>query len=836
MKKQSILLFIFIVFAISSYAQEMPNREGGRGNGMGEELKKLTTNTTGVIVGSVIDEKTNTPLEYCTIVVLNPKDSSIKGGGITNETGRFQVKDIPWGTYILKVNFIGYKAFWIPNIEVSKEKPIKFVGKIKLKTASQTLETVEVTAKKEMIQTNLDKKVFNVDQILTSTGGSAIDALQNIPSVQVDIDGNVSIRGSGNITILIDGRPSNMTLEQIPSASIESIEVITNPSARFDPDGMSGILNVILKKKKEHGFNGMVSANVGAGNLNPYWYFGKNSFNANLNYRYDKLNITASFDNRTMSNHFTNTADRTVIQNSTQLLQNTIGGFSGQFRNYKLGADYFFNKKNSVAISGTYGSRSHGDNFFTNNITNQNENIIQKYTQTSKSTDDNGSYEFSGNYKKTFDTKGKEWTIDAFYSNNRGDDTSFVTKNNLIPYDTISYQQNNTNDKRRTFTTQTDFITPIGNGGRLETGAKFSNKVFDSDYKLYNGPSEDNLILDNTQNNKFNYNENLYAAYAIYSNSIWTKLKYQFGLRYEFAQTTSDLKSQNLVFNKYYSNPFPSAHIRYEFSEANAFQISYSRRVSRPSIHALNPFVDYRDSLNLSKGNPFLNPEFVDSYELSHYLIYKGTSLSTTAFFRQRNDIITRFTTLQDSVTTMTTYANINKSTSYGLEFVIGQTITKWWKLTGTGSYYRTLYSDLTLDNSLTDDYSWNLRMTSQMNFGKIGDLQITFNYRSPMLTIGTMGFGSHGVGQGQMKENYNIDLGSKINVIKDKLAITIRVSDIFNWWKMDATSTGEGFYSHTTRTRESRAIWFGLSYKFNDYKAKREKKSGSGDDSGEDM
>jgi outer membrane receptor protein involved in Fe transport len=580
----------------------------------------------------------------------------------------------------------------------------------------------------------------------------------------------------------------------------------------------------------------MVSANVGAGELDPRWYFGKNSFNANLNYRYDKLNITASFDNRTMGNHFANTAVRTVTQNATNLIQNTDGSFSGQFQNFKLGADYFFNKKNSIAISGTYGSRSHGDNFNTRSTTNQYGSTIQDYKQVSNSTDDNKSYEFSGNYKKTFDTKGKEWTIDLFYSNNSGDDTSFVTKNNYAPYSLTSYQRNNTNDGRNTFTAQTDFITPIGNGGRLETGIKYSMKSLNSDYKLYYGLNEDSLVADLTQNNNFKYDENLTAAYAIYSNTLWTKLKYQIGLRYEFAQTTSDLISQNKIYNKYYSNPFPSAHIRYEFTENNAFQVSYSRRVSRPSIRNLNPFVDYRDSLNLSKGNPFLNPEFVDSYELSHYLIYKGTTISTTAFYRQRNDIITRFTTLQDSVTTMTTFANINKSTSYGLEFVLGQTITKWWKLTGTGSYYRTLYSDLTLDNSLTDDYSWNMRLTSQMNFEKVADLQITFNYRSPTLTMGTMGFGSQGIGQGQMKENYNIDLGSKINVIKDKLSITLRVSDIFNWWKMDATTTGEGFYSHTTRTRESRTIWFGLSYKFNDYKAKREKRSGGGDDSGDDM
>jgi outer membrane receptor protein involved in Fe transport len=838
--KTKTLALILILLAITNLGRAQEHSAGGRGAGMADEMKKLTTATTGVITGMISDEKTGSPLEYCTILILRTKDSSSVGGGITNATGRFQIKDIPWGKYLLKINFIGYKPQWVNNVEISKDKPVKFIGKIKLATGTQTLGEVEVTAKKEMIQTNLDKKVFNVEQSITSSGGSAVDALQNIPSVQVDFDGNVSIRGSSNITILIDGRPSNMTLEQIPAASIESIEVVTNPSAKYDPDGMSGILNVILKKKKEHGFNGMVSANVGAGNMDPYWYFGKNSVNANLNYRYNKLNVNLSVNSRNMSSHFGGNMDRTVDlgQYKSTLSQISEGGFSGNFQNFKIGADYSFNKKNSISFGGTYGNRSHGRTSLTTNKSFRNDVLTQNYSQNSENYDTDHSYEFSGNYKKTFDTKGKEWTIDAFYSKDNGIDSSFNTKTNSYPNFPTLFQNNFTDDERQTFTLQTDFITPIGNGGRLETGVKYSYKTTNSNYTLFNGYNSENLLIDSTQINDFLYNESLGAAYAIYSNSIWTKLKYQVGLRYEVVNNTFDLKSQILPYdkNKFYSNPFPSAHIRYEFTENTALQISYSRRVNRPRGRNLNPFIDYSDSLNLSQGNPKLNPEFVNSYELSHYWIHKGTTINTTLFFRQRNDIITRYTTLIDSVTTMTSYANISQSKSFGAEFLIGQAITKWWKITGTGSYYRTEYSDTSLDNSLTKDYSWNMQINSQMSFGKVGDLQITFNYRSPTLTIGTMGFGSQGIGQGQMKENYNIDLGGKINIIKDKLSATLRVSDVFNWWKMDATTTGEGFYSHSTRTRESRAIWVGLSYKFNDYKVKREKRNMNGDDSGDDM
>ncbi len=835
MKKRLMILLCLITFSFALYSQNRP-AQGGRGAGMMEELNKMVTTTTGVLAGTITDEKAGTPLEYCTILVLNPKDSTSVGGGITNEAGKFQVKDIPWGKYLLKINFIGYETHWIKDIELTKQNPVKFIGKIKLSPGAKTLEGVEVTAQKEMIQTNLDKKVFNVDAALNTSGGSAIDALQNIPSVQVDFDGNVSIRGSGNITILIDGRPSNMTLEQIPAASIESIEVITNPSAKYDPDGMSGILNVVLKKKKEHGFNGMISANVGAGNFQPYWYFGKNSINANLNYRYNKLNLTFSFDNRTMSNHYGGTMDRTIESISSVMKQNTNGSFNGQFQNYKLGGDYFFNKYNSISVNATYGRRFHGRTSMTENLNFVNDIIRQSYMQSSESTDKNNSYEFSGNYKKTFEKKGKEWTIDLFYSNNGGADSTFNIKDTYEPSVYRTLQNNYSKDNRQTINAFTDFITPIGNGGRLETGVKYTLRTTNSDYQLFSGTDSEFMIEDPAQNNNFIYNQNLMAGYIIYSNTIWKKLKYQAGLRYEFVHETFDLKDETASFNKDYNNPFPTAHIRYEFTENNAMQVSYSRRVSRPWVRTLNPFIDYSDSLNLSKGNPELTPEFVNSYEISHYWIHKGTSINSTLFLRQREDIITRYTTLIDSIATMTTYANISKSTSYGLELVVSQALAKWWKITGTGSYYRSIYSDTKLDNSLTDDYSWNARIMSIFNFGKKADLQLTFNYRSPSLTIGTMGYGASGIGQGQMKENYNIDLGSKIALYKDKLSLTVRVSDIFNWWKMDATTTGDGFYSHTTRTRESRAVWIGLSYKFNDYKAKREKRNGGGEEGMDEM
>lgn len=835
-------IFVLIIILFVIFRNDLLSQEGKKvGKQNIEELKKFVTDTSGVILGVVIDEATNKPLDYTTVLVRNISDSSLVNGGITNSEGRYQIVGVPWGTYLVEINYIGYKPVYIQNVEISKENPIKMVGKTKINSSTKTLEEFTVTGQKQMIQTNLDKKVFNVEQDLTSTGGSAVDALGNIPSVQVDIEGNVSIRGSSNITILVDGRPTNMTLEQIPAASIESIEVITNPSARFDPDGMTGIINVVLKKKKEHGFNGMASLNIGTGNLKDQWSFGKYNANINLNYRYDKLNITSSIDFRSFSNNFLGTLYRETdngLGGITILEQITDGSYKGRFNNFKLGADYFFDKYNSVAFNTSYGSRKRKSDYNTsNNTKNEIDSIMQNFEQLSNSKSYSNNLEFSTNYKKTFETKGKELSMDMFYSMDFGNDESDLKQLYFIP-DTRNpfYQTTDSKDDRNTFSFQTDYVSPIGNGGRLETGIKYTRKGRENDYFLYSGLDENSLMLDYSQLNNFEYTENLFAAYAIYSNTIFEKLKYQFGLRFEGVGVKSNLKSQEEGDNKKkYYNPFPTLHLKYEFNDNHAVQLSYSRRVRRPGMREINPFIDYRDRYNLQQGNPNLDPEFVNSIEASHYIVFNNkTSFNTTLFYRQRNDIITRITTILSDTTTLTNYKNLNNSNSYGLELVASQTINKWWKMLATGSFYRTIYYDKTLDTDYDNDYAWNVRLTSQMNINKKFDLQLVFNYRSPNLTVGSTGFMNASVGQGIMKETYSIDFGGKYNIIKDKLTLNLRASDIFGWWKMDTESGGEGFYSRTTRERESRTFWIGISYRFNDYKVKREKRTGGQED--EDM
>ncbi len=839
--KKHFFTLVLTLSIVTVFAQQRPG--GGQGGqGMSEEIRKMITDSTGIVMGMIQDDASGKALEYATIAVFNPKDTSLINGGITNESGRFAIGNIPYGKVLIRIDFIGYQSLWINDKELEKSKQFLAVGRVKMKPSSAMLEGVEISATKEMIQTNLDKKVFNVSQDLTSMGGSAVDVMQTIPAVQVDIDGNVSIRGSGNITVLIDGRPSNLTLEQIPAETIESIEVITNPSARYDPDGISGIINVVLKKQKQHGFNGMLTANLGIGEFENEFNADKSNITLNLNYRYDKINVGLSYDNRTFFNRFKGDLYRkTTFARPTDTLisimeQEMRGKYNFSGQNVRLNADYFLNKYTTLFVNTSVGLRDSDRGFKTLTIVkDQLENIQQDFSQISTSLGSSINYEVSGGFKRTFDKKGKEWTVDLLYSSNTNDDVG----DNYEEYNTgRTFYQNTIDDgTRTTINLQTDFVTPIGNGGRLEAGYKFANRQIGNDYKLFSGIDEWVSVLDSSQLNNFVYTDYLHSAYVIYSNTLWEKLKYQGGLRIENADIISDLKSANEEYKNSYLNFFPTAHIRYEITEKNAFQLSYSRRVSRPSIHVLNPFVDYSDRFNLQKGNPELEPEFVNSLELSHYIFFNKTSVNSTVFYRKRTDIISRFTSLLNDSTTMMTYANIDNSTSYGAELVVSQTLNKWWKLTATGSFYNNSYNSvLALDPDLQKDFNWNTRLMSIFNVNKIGDFQLIFNYRSPMVTIGTMGFRRAGVGQGRMRETYTMDFGGRINLWKEDLQLRLRVSDMFAWWKVDAETNGIDIYSRTTRMRESRVFWIGISYKFNDYKAKRERNRSNGDDSGEDM
>jgi outer membrane receptor protein involved in Fe transport len=819
-----IILTALLIISTSALSFSQEGRQGG-GSG-------LDMNFTGTVKGNVIDKSDKLPVEYASIAFYRMRDSSLVTGGITNERGDFSIDKVPMGRYFAEIKFIGYNTLKVESFTIHPRQPEAILGELVLAPASESLEAVTVTGQRQMLTHNLDKKVFSVDRDINAEGGTALEIMQNIPSIEVDMEGNVSLRGSQNVTILVDGRPSTYTsIEEIPASIIESIEVITNPSARYDPDGLSGIVNIVLKKRREPGYHGMVMLNAGTGD--------KYNGTLNLNYRENKFNFFTNISYRqfrmfgqTLSDRITTTNENTT----SSLFQDQNFTRQGQFINLRGGMDYFINNSNTLTLTGGYSTRDFNMNDFTQT------NLLMPFESTQYLRENLGSnggnsFDFALNYKLNGKQKGQELTADVFFNSMTGVNGVNMTQSwDLGEYSNL-YELTESDFIGNTLTFQTDLVKPIGNGGRLETGLKALTRKQDNDFAFSN-LSETLWIPDPLRSNNFVYDEQQLSAYGIYSNTFGNeKFSYQGGLRVEQAFTQADQRATTEdPINRQFLNFFPSAHIKWDINSKNSTQIAYSRRVSRPNTRLLNPFIDYSDPLNLSTGNPLLNPEFTNSLELSYYYNLPKTRLSATVFQRNTTDIISRYVEVDNSGIAWSSFRNIDESQSVGIEGVVTQTIATWWRVNGSANYYRIkLFSDF-LDERSSEGDSWSARATSTWNIGKNVELQLNGNYRSPSVSVGGgMRYWQSGGGQGITEEMYWFDLGLRANVLKRKGTITLRVSDLLNTMTFRSQTWGPNFTSNIERSRDSRVIYLGFSYRINEYRVRRDRQA-NGDDMGMDM
>ncbi|MCL2167572.1 MAG: TonB-dependent receptor [Lentimicrobiaceae bacterium] len=872
------LLFIYILLILHfpfsifhSFAQQRP------GGGQGGQMPDL--GSQGAVVGTIVDENKE-PIQYATVYVMNATDSTTVTGGFSDENGRIVIIDIPWGTYIAQVNAMGYSKHFTSEFTLSQTNPRFMMRQFAVTQRTQMLKSVEVTAQKEMLQQNLDKKVYNLENSIITEGATAVQALSEIPSVDVDIEGNVSLRGTGNVTILIDGRPTNLELDQIPASEIESVEVITNPSARLDPDGMGGIINVILKKKKQPGFNAYFQGGLATSIFKENFYLDGGNLSANLNYTYHKVNMFLNYNFRSGQRRSAGELDRTswfqkneeTPADSTYLWQNN--GNNSQFfgNNVRAGLDYTINKQNTLSFAFGY---NRFDNKDTSNLSAENSRWIFNEKQLFNTYQQDGADKrfgnnFSGNisYKKTFDKQGMELTSDLYYTEIIGNSSSQYLQRFTLP-DTLPnyFQKTNTDMRNRTATAQVDFITPVGNGGRIETGYKFSYRSIWQDYRLFYGNTYSDTTESKQQRNNFLYQELINAAYFIYSNSFWKVLKVQVGLRGEFANTWSELfpaEGESKTYPKNYLKLknilYPTAHIRYDINNYHSLQLSFSRRVTRPRFWNLNPFVDVSDKQNLRMGNPDLGPEFANNLELGYSMNIKNSSFNATVFYRQRTDLITRYTemrqayikdgliyyTLIDGDTytlpiednylgldtftyTLTSSQNLNKSQSIGLELVYGQRFWGFWRVNFSGDcYYVKINSNDLIDPNLSDDWAYGFRLNQTFTLPKNWDIQLNFRFRSRSITTGSMGWGGGGVGQGRRNAQYSLNFGIKKSFLKNTMSVSLNIRDLIPKLKTvvesyDYTKKLSGYYSTSTRWRSAFQMNLTLTYRLNNYKQQRE-------------
>jgi outer membrane receptor protein involved in Fe transport len=821
--KRILLISPFFFFSLSLNAEQP-------GGAPAETAQRPTA--TGVVTGTVLDDSNSEPLMYASVVLHSMRDSSMVTGAITNEKGVFIIEQVPAGRYFVAINYVGYPRKEVNGIMVTPREPLYEMGVIRVEPSASMLSEVTIEASRQLMEVGLDRRVINVDSELTAAGGTALDLMQNVPSVAVDFDGNVSLRGSSNVTILVDGRPSGLTglsgsdaLQQIPSNMIERIEVITNPSARYSPDGTSGIINIVLKKQRQPGYNGMLSLNTSPGNS----YTGS----LNLNYKTGNINFFANYSGRFNNMEGAGYNFRTSFLSDTTFLdQETVFENQMNSQNFGFGADYQFNRFNTLTFSVMYNSWAR----FSDNLTDYNSfsgdmSLVNFFTRASGNDMGNQGMNYSLNFRRTYQQRLREWNTDVVFSNramNFGEDNVqrfYDTSRN--PLNTVDLLENTITDgNNRMFSVQTDYIQPLGEDRKLELGARAYMRQMDSDFNFLNYDYDRQDWINNPGlSNRFVYDEQVYAAYGIFS-TMFGKYSLQAGLRLEQTYTQADQRTTSQVYKDDYLNLFPTMHLRRSFENNQSAQISYSRRINRPNNRFLNPFVSYTDPYDLSFGNPQLKPEFINSYELGYTRFWQKTTINPSLFYRYTDGMITRFRTMDEAGIAYTTFENLNRATSYGAELILSQQLFAWWRANGTFSYYRQIVEGSgPMMEMQNDSYSWSARLVNNITMGKGWDLQVNGFYRSPVVML-----------QGEMKEMYSADLGLRKTLLDRKGTVSLRLSDMFNTQAFRMYNYGDNFTIDMERRRNSRMVYVGFTYRINEYNNRRNQRSRQQMDSSSDI
>jgi ferric enterobactin receptor len=770
---------------------------------------QANTITAMVIKGIVVDEVSNEPMIYTTVALYRAADSGLVTGGVTNDLGVFVVETTP-GAYYISIDFIGYAKKIVGNITVNRANPMVDLGTIALATSSIALEGIEVRAERSTMQFNLDKKVFNVGKDLANQGGSASDILDNVPSVTVDVEGNVSLRGQGNVRILVDGKPSSLVgsdgsgLRNIPANMIDRIEVVTNPSARYDAEGMTGIINIVLKKDKKKGFNGSFDVNAG--------YPANYGTAINLNYRRNKLNFFANYGINYRQGPGGGSLYQELYQGDSTIIldmerKHIRGGWSN---NIRTGLDFFATEKVTLtgALSYRVGVDKNETTLTYRDYINTTENLIGYSDRVDNENENESKLEYSVNFKKTFDKKEQLWTADIQYSNSSEIEKSniietFYGRNGQLSSDEL--EQRSTNEEGfRNLLIQTDYILPFKEKGKLETGVRFNLRNVDNDVLVEEFDITEWTNLTNFSNN-LRYKEYIYAAYAMVGDKFG-KFSYQAGLRYEYSDIETFLVQSNARNPREYGNFFPSAVLNYEFSESDAIQVSYSRRIRRPGFRELNPFYSFSDARNYFAGNPNVNPEFTNAYEIGYLKFFKQGSLSTSAYYRHTDGVISRIRTVDSTGFGTTLPQNIGFSDAYGLEFNFSYNPFKWWRISGDANFYRAITDGTSYSDELySDTYTWFGRLTSRMTIYKNVDLQIRGNYRAGEQTP-----------QGSQKAMYHFDVAASRDIFKKNGTLTLSVSDVFNTRRWNYEIFADNFYTAGDFQWRVRQITLALNYRLN--------------------
>jgi outer membrane receptor protein involved in Fe transport len=728
MKVSLLGLMIFCLSFIYVKAQEPQSQPKGNGK----------------ISGIILDSANREPVPFATVALLNPQTQKPIDGAVCDEKGKFLLKNVAAGTYDLSFSFIGYKNFLKKGVVVSERGEV-IIGIVSLSAQAQELSEITVEGQKELIEEKVDRTVYNAELDATTKGGDATDVLRRVPMLSVDLDGNVSLRGNQNISVLINNKPSTITagsiadaLKQIPADQIKSVEVITSPSAKYDAEGSGGIINIITKKNTIKGFTldtrmsgGLRGSDLG---LNGSLRTGKMGFSLGGHGRV-MYNMPGSFEN---SQQTTNN-DASVSLN-TQTADTRQRGLFGR---YTLSWDYDIDKKNSLSASVQYGARN-GNNFQDNLLTQsfQNNSLISSSLRNVDVKDLSGTVDVSLTYSRLLKKPQQELNILALYSlNNRTND--FI--NNILDVDTeavLSRLKNLNKSYNQEYTFQADYQTPISTNQMFEVGAKniTRNVVSDFQYFFADGANGPFVPSQNTRfSNVFNYDQYITAGYFSYTLTTAKKWSFKFGSRYEYTTIQAKFQDGNQVKIPAYGVLVPSLNISKRLNNSNTIKFAYNRRIQRPSIQFLNPNIQAANPLNVTIGNPALDPEFTNNFELGYSTFFKGTSLNVSAFARNTNNAIQSVIDVIGRDTIQTSFQNIGSENAYGLNIFANINLGKKFTLNGGGDVF---YADLKnnvpnpLYNASNQGLVYSFRFFGGYNMKKGWGLQFFSFYRGRQILL----------------------------------------------------------------------------------------------------
>ncbi len=780
------------------------------------------------VSGQVLDANSEDPLPYATITITVKGTQALASGAIAGDEGRFVIENISSGNYVVSVSFVGYVAREIPLL-IGELNHIYSLGKIRMEISGQELSEVSITAKKEIVSSGLDKKIFNIENNISQSGGSVLDAMRNLPGITVDPEGNVLLRGSNNVSVLIDGKSSSLTgfgnqkgLANIPASNIERIEIINNPSARYNAAGMAGIVNIIYKKQNETGLNGEVGLTAGLGELtqrranlsnisDKYSFTPKLNPNVNLNYRTGKVNLFIQADGITRkkvnANEFT---VRDYADGSADISSQFLENRTQSLYNIKGGLDWDIDKSNSVTLFALRQYEEHVDlgDVPYDNLETSKRNRLWLWREDEQTKFIN----YSANFTHRFVQPGHTLSL-SFLHTGGGEDELFSFTDSSANRQSEDATHLVVNEYVQNIAL--DYVKPL-KAGRMELGSRISLRNIPITYIIFPGQ---NSILDPRLGEWSEYSEDVYAFYGNY---VWQKVNFDLeaGLRFEptFVQYQLD------PGNAYYSNTaykyfplFPNIRWTRNLGDKNTLSVFYNRRVDRPGEFEVRPFPKYDDPEILKTGNPDLRPQFTQNIELAYKRFWGNGSIYASLFYKMIDGIISRVYTADAESTGAiinTIPENLGKGTNLGLELVLDQKLTNQWTMNANLNWYRNsintfsgrlLYpyvQEFRFDQ--TSAYTWNFKVNSDLQFGAGWNFQLTGVYYARDI-----------IPQGWVRDRYSVDFGLKRRLWKNRAEIWLAATDILNTFQVEREIKGENFNLTAFNYYETQVVTLGMKYKF---------------------